>query len=66
MVRLKDLHIHPGLIIKAVHVSLGNDLHQVLVALIVFRQKHQMVVPVLAMDIFPIKPGAGSHVDLTA
>ena len=66
MVRLKYLHIHPGLIIKAVHISLGNDLHQILIAFVIFRKKHQMVIPVLAMDIFPVKPGTRGHVDLTA
>ena len=66
MVSLKNFHIHPGLIVKAVHKPFGNDLHQIVVACVIFRQQDQVIVAVLAVYIFPVEPGAGGHVDLTA
>ena len=62
----KHLIIHPGFIIKTIHKSLGHNLHQVLISLVVLCQKHQMIVPVLAADRLPVKAGVRRHIDLTA
>ena len=62
----KNLVIHSWLIVKSLHKSFGNDLHEVFVALIIFRQQHQMVVAILSSRAFPVKTGAGSHIDLAA
>ena len=62
----KNLVIHPRFIVESVHIAFGHDLHQVLIPLIVFRQKHQVVIPVLTADCLPVKPGTWSHIDLTA
>ena len=63
---LQDLTIHPGPVIKSVHVAFGHDLHQILIALVILRQKDQMIVPVLPSYGLPVKPGTGGHIDLTA
>ena len=61
------LQIHPGLVVEALHESFGHDFHQIGIPLIIFRQQHQMIVPVIGSP-FPrlsVKPGAGSYIDFT-
>ena len=55
MVLPHDLLIDPRFIVEAVHKALGDDLHQVLVSCIVFREEDQMVVAVLAVDSLTVK-----------
>ena len=62
----QKLFVHSGLVIIAVHKSLGNNLHQVGISLIIFRQKHQMIIPVLSACHLTVKPGIGGHIDLAA
>ena len=66
MVGFQHLIIHTGLIIKAVHKSLGHDFHKVVVSGIIFRQQNQMIVAVLAIGVFPFKAGTGRHINLAA
>ena len=66
MIRSKQLKIHSWFIVKTIYKPFGNDLHQVLITCIIFRQQHQMIVSVLSCSAFPVKTGAGSHINLTA
>ena len=61
---LEQLFIHPGPVIKTLQVGLGDQLDQVLVALAVHGQKHQMVVVALAR--LAVMAAAGGHIDLAA
>ena len=51
LILLQNFQIYPGLIIKAIHKSGRDNFHQIGIALIVFRQKHQMIISVLS---FPV------------
>ena len=66
VVGLQQFIVHPGFVVETVHKSLGHDLHQVLVALVVLGQQHQVVVAVLAVYILPVETGAGGHIHLAA
>ena len=55
MVLPHDLLVDPRFIIEAIHKAFGDDLHQVLVSCIVFREKDQMVVTVLAVYSLAVK-----------
>ena len=66
MVFLQCLPVHPGLVVITVHKTDGDDFHQILIALVVLRQQHQMIVPVIPVTGFPVKPGAGGHIDLAS
>ena len=61
----KQILVHPRLIVEAVAVALGNDLHQVPVALIVLRQEHQMPHVLVLLDVL-VEAGPGRRIDLTA
>ncbi len=47
-------------------MSPAHDLHQVLIAFIIFRQQHQVIISVLATGYFPVKPGIRRHINLAA
>ena len=66
MVGFQYLIIHTGFVIEAVHKTLGHNLHEVVVSGIIFCQQNQMVVAVLAIGVFPVKAGAGRHINLAA
>ena len=66
VVPFQHLQIHPGLVVKALHISLGDDLHQVGVAGVVFGQQNQMIVPVISASALPVEAGARGHIHLTA
>ena len=51
-----DLLINPRFVVEAVHKAFGDDLHQVLISGIVFREKDQMVIPVLTVNSLAVKP----------
>ena len=61
-----DLLINPRFVVEAVHKAFGDDLHQVLVTGIVFREKDQMVIPVLTVNGLPVKSRSGGDVHLAA
>ena len=64
MVLLEQLLVHPGLAIKAFGPGPGNHGDEVLIALLVFTEKHQ--VAVLAVHAALDCAGTGRHIDLTA
>ena len=66
VIRLQHLIVHPGLVVEAVHKAPAHQLHEVFIALIVLRQKHQVIIPVLPAHLLPVKPGARRHIDLAA
>ena len=66
MVTVQDLHIHPGLIIIAFGEAFAHDFHQIGIAGVVFRQKDEMVIPIISAGQLFVKPGIGSHINLTA
>ena len=66
MIFFQRLNIYSRLIIKSVNKTDGYDLHQVLVAFIIFRQQHQMIITVLIISRLFVKPGTRCHIDLTS
>ena len=66
MVTVQHLHIHPGLVIIAFGEALAHDFHQVCITGIVFRQQHQMIIPVIPARQLFIKAGVGGHINLAA
>ena len=65
MVLFKQLQIHTGLAVEAVDKSLGHHQAEILIALAVLAQQHQMVGVVIdAVD--PVCHGAAGNIDLTA
>ena len=63
---LQNLHIHTGLVVKAFHIAAGHDFHQIGVALVVLRQQHQVIIPVVPSGGLLVETGIGSHVNFTA
>ena len=66
MVLPQQLQIHSGFIVKSLHKTPGDDLHEVGIALVVLRQKHQVIIAVVIPACLPVKPGAGGYIDLAA
>ena len=66
MVLPKQLFVHTRPVVKALYKTKRNDLHQIGVALIVFRQQNQMVIPILITSDLPVKAGIGCYIDLAA
>ena len=66
MVFFQCLHIHTRFVVVAIHKTNGNDLDQVLIADIIFCQKHQMIIAVVPMRQLTVKAGTRCHIDLTA
>lgn len=66
MVGSQHLVIHTRFIIKALDKALGDDLHQILIAGIIFRQQNHMIIAILAASRLPVKTRSGRHIDLTA
>ena len=58
--------IHTRLIIIPFCIPLRYNLHQITVSLIIFCQKHQMVITVISTGLFSVKPGTRCHINLTA
>ena len=56
VVRLQQLVIHAGFIVKALRKTLGNDLHQVFVTEIIFREKDHMIISLFADRSGLVKP----------
>ena len=61
----KDFLIDPRLIVKAVAIAFRNDLHQILISLIVFGKKDEVSHKFVFFNIL-IEACAGSSVDFTA
>ena len=66
MVGSQHLVIHTRFIIKALDKALGDDLHQILIAGIIFRQQNHMIIAILAASRLPVKTRSGRHIDLPA
>ena len=66
MVGSQHLVIHTRFIIKSLDKTLGDDLHQILIAGIIFRQQNHMIIAILAASRLPVKTRSGRHIDLTA
>ncbi len=66
MVLFQHLEINTGPVIIPFRESLADNLDQVGITGVVLRQKHQMIIAVLPARQFPVKPGVGRHIDLTA
>ena len=44
MILLQKLQIHPWFVVKSINKSLGNNFHQILIALIILCQQNQMII----------------------
>ena len=66
MILFQSLQIHTWFVIKSIHESRGYDFHKILVALLVFSQKYQVIITVLFFANLLVKPGTGRHIDLTS
>ena len=66
MILIQKLHIHTGLIVKALCETAADDFHQVGVSRIVLRQQDQMIIPVVPAACLSVKPGIRRHIHLTA
>ncbi len=68
MIFLKDLPVHAGTVIEAVHETRRDDLHQVSIALIILRKQDEMIIAVLIVSPagLPVKARSRGDVDLTA
>ncbi len=64
MICAQDLFIHPGAVVKAFRKPDGDDLHQILVSLIVLCQQNQMIITVLASSGLLVEPGLRSYIHL--
>ena len=65
MVLLQQLHIDTRLVIISFRKSAAHNLHQVLIALVILRKQHQMVITILPAGQLFIKPGIRCNIDLT-
>ena len=68
-VSTKHLIIHSWFIIKALCKAFGNNLYQVLISLIIFRQQHKMVITAVIFRPFcrlTVEPGSRCHIHLTS
>ena len=63
---LQNLHIDTRLVIVPLRKTAADDFAQIRVTSIIFRQKHQMVIPVIPAGNLPVKTGIGRNIDLTA
>ena len=61
----QKIKIHPGFIIKAFGEGAADNLHQVGIAGIVFRQQDQVIIAVLAVALLPVVTRPRRHIDLT-
>ena len=66
MVLLQHLEVDPGLVVVAVDICGGVQLHQVPVAGVVLRQQDKVVVLVPELCACLYLPGALRHVELTS
>ena len=62
----QKFQIHTRAIVKSFQESVGDNFLQIVVALVVFCQQDQMIVPVAPCAGFPVKTGSRRHIDLTA
>ncbi len=62
----QQLLVDSGLVIVPFREGAAHYFHQVGVALVVLRQKNQVVVAVVARPLLPVEPRSGRHVDLAA
>ena len=65
MIFPQQLQINTWLIIISFGKSTADNLHQVLIALVILRKQHQMVIAVLPAGQLFIKPGIRCNIDLT-
>ena len=63
---IQYFHVHTGFIVVALRKASADNFHQIGIPCIIFRQKHQMVIPVFPAGQFLIKPGIGRHIHFTA
>ena len=61
----QDVFIDPRFIVEAVTIPFGYDLHQVLVALVVLSQQHQVAHPLVPLSIL-VEQSPGSRIHLAA
>ena len=66
MVALERLEVNTRLVVEAVDEARRHDLHKVRVALVIFREQHEVVVAVLALSDLTVKAGAAREIDLAA
>ena len=65
MVLGQQFPVHTGLLIKAIQTGERNQLHQILIAFLIFTEQDQMIAfPIQQM--LPVVPGAFCHIDFTA
>ena len=65
MIFFKQFQIRSGLAVKSIGIGLGYDLTQILVALHILAQQHQMVAFVVDA-VNPVGHPPGGHIDLAA
>ena len=62
----QKLFIHTRLVVIPFRKPSRYNLHQVVVSLIIFRQKDKVVIPVIIVPCLTVKPGTRSHIYLTS
>ena len=66
MICFQRLNIHARLIVKSIDKPDRYNLHQILVALVIFRQQHQMIITIFVISCLFVKPGTWCHIDLAS
>ena len=62
----QQFYVNPRLIVIPLREGTADYFHQVGVALVVLRQKDQMVIAVISRPLFPVKPRTGRHINLAS
>ena len=62
----QQFNVYSRLVVIPLRERAAHDLHQVGIALVVFRQKDQVVISVLSRPLFSVETGTGRDIDLTA
>ena len=62
----EQVQVHTGLVIIAFGKRPADDPGEIGIAPVVLGQQDQVVIAVLALSLFPVKTGAGRHIDFAA
>ena len=61
----QQLHIHPRLAVKALHIGHGHQIAEVAIPHLIFTQQHQVAGRAVQLS-GVVEPGPGCHIHLTA